>query len=169
MCTPEAKSLLLPLKTSESFVKLGSMRSVTSVVEKALQVPLSFDDAKTQIEASERRQTASTKRTKTNAINMSRDAKDGTEAGILDDADDESVENRLLFMPSVSGGCETYTYDDLMRLTRSMLNNLATEYLKLPPTSNIRREAFVSRMLRTSRARCAEPEAVDLFIDKVQS
>ena len=50
------------------------------------------------------------------------------------------VKNLILRIPSVTGVQDVYTYDALLALSLSTLNNLSVSYLKLPPESKLKRD-----------------------------
>lgn len=72
----------------------------------------------------------------------------------------DNVEQMILYVSFTSSSVDSYSYSDLIKISRNVLNNLASSYLELPPASNVTKEAQVRKMLRTARARAAEPDSV---------
>ena len=145
--------MLLP-PFSNGSVSIESARTITSVIDQALQASLPIQDAKEKLSTIVSQVQAQS--------DMEAGRKTITEmdsAELLED-DCVDIKSRLLYLPIISGTQECYTFNALCKLPRAKLNNLATSYLSLPTVNGITKEQQVKRMLRTSKARVAEPESV---------
>lgn len=128
-------------------------RTVTAVVERAVGVYLAANDIRSGDRSGSRKRRA---QNRCEEVVVARDDFGREDAN---EDDDTNVTNIVLVVPTVTGGYYCYTYNALMIIPRSVLDNLTTCYLQLPPSSIIKKEVQVKRMLRTRRARAANPEA----------
>lgn len=133
----ERDQLLLPFVSVRN-EEVGAARSVTTVVENVLRVPLPAEDM-TQASGSK-------SKSKANAVEV--EVGNGTVTG------------NALYLPSSTNYIECFTYSQLMAMPRGKLDNVALNYRSLPPWSGIKKESQVLRMLRTKKAGGLQPEGV---------